>query len=122
MGYDADLELARRCAAGEEQAWERFVRDYRPVLYRAAQALDAGGRAREVADSLYAELYGVRGAETRSLFRYYEGRSSLAVWLRAVLAQRYVDQIRASRRFDPLADEESGSGQAGDRRPRAAPR
>ena len=29
--------------------------------------------------------------ERRSLFRYFQGRSSLATWLRAVLAQRYVD-------------------------------
>ncbi|MEP7308077.1 MAG: sigma-70 family RNA polymerase sigma factor, partial [Acidobacteriota bacterium] len=58
--HAADLELARRCAAGDEQAWERFVREYRPVLLRAAQALDPTGRARELADALYAELYGVR--------------------------------------------------------------
>jgi len=110
VGYEADLDLARRCAAGDEQAWERFIRDYRPVLYRAAQALGAGGRAREVADSLYAELYGVRGGgEARSLFRYFEGRSSLAAWLRAVLAQRYVDRIRAERRLEPLPDEDQGS-------------
>jgi RNA polymerase sigma factor (sigma-70 family) len=80
------------------------------VLYRAAHALDAGGRAREVADSLSAELYGVRGgSEARSLFRYFEGRSSLAAWLRAVLAQRYVDRIRAERRLEPLPDEDQGS-------------
>ena len=31
---NSDLELARLCAAGDERAWETFVRDYRPVLYR----------------------------------------------------------------------------------------
>jgi len=106
--YSADLDLARRCAAGDEDAWEHFVRDYRPVLYRAAQALDASGAAREIADALYAELYGVRGAsgEATSLFRYFHGRSSLATWLRAVLAQRYVDHLRSQRRLEPLADDE----------------
>ena len=34
--------------------------EYRPVLYRAADALDRGGGAREIADSLYAELYGIK--------------------------------------------------------------
>ena len=67
--HAADLELARLCASGDEQAWERFVRDYRPVLYRAAQALDATGAAREIADSLYAELFGVRGRSGESLPR-----------------------------------------------------
>ena len=82
--------------------------EYRPVLYRAADALDRGGGAREIADSLYAELYGIkdRPGDRRSLFNYFQGRSSLATWLRAVLAQRYVDRLRAQRRFEPLPDEE----------------
>ncbi len=107
--YAHDLELARRCAAGEEPAWERFVLEYRPVLYRAADALDPSGSARDLADSLYAELYGMGegGRERRSLFHYFQGRSSLATWLRAVLAQRYVDRLRARKRLEPLPDEDS---------------
>jgi RNA polymerase sigma factor (sigma-70 family) len=56
---------------------------------------------------LYAELYGVdqRGGTRPSLLRYFHGRSSLATWLRAVLAQRHVDRIRAARRTEPLPDE-----------------
>jgi len=102
-----DLALARQCAAGDEKAWERFVLEYRPVLHRAADALDPTGGAREVADSLYAELYGLqtRGGERRSLLDYFHGRSSLATWLRAVLAQRYVDRVRSGRRFEPLSDD-----------------
>lgn len=100
--HDADLELARQCAAGDEAAWERFVREYRPILYRAADALDPSGGSRELADALYADLY------SKALFRYFQGRSSLATWLRAVLAQRYVDRIRAQRRLVPLPDERPG--------------
>jgi RNA polymerase sigma-70 factor (ECF subfamily) len=103
-----DLRLAHRCADGDEAAWERFVREYRPVLYRAADALDPSGGARDLADSLYADLFGVesREGERRSLFRYFQGRSSLATWLRAVLSQRYVDRLRASRRLAPLPEED----------------
>src|SRR5215467_6947537 len=106
--YAADVELARLCAAGDEDAWERFVRDYRPLLYRAADALDRTHGAREIADSLYAELYGLDHGtgERRSLLRYYQGRSSLATWLRAVLAQRFVDRVRVQRREAPLSGEE----------------
>ena len=95
------------CAAGDERAWETFVREYRPLLYRAADALDRTGGAREIADSLYADLYGLGNGtgERRSLFRYFQGRSSLATWLRAVLAQRYVDRLRAQRRLEPLAED-----------------
>lgn len=106
--HSADLELARLCAKGDEHAWERFVREYRPLLYRAADALDRTQGAREIADSLYADLYGLNNStgKRQSLFRYYQGRSSLATWLRAVLAQRYVDRVRVQRRVEPLPAEE----------------
>jgi RNA polymerase sigma-70 factor (ECF subfamily) len=104
----ADLALACACARGHEGAWDHFVREYRPILYRAADAIDPAGGARELADSLYADLFGLREAdgERRSLFRYFHARSSLATWLRAVLSQRYVDAIRSARRTDPLPDED----------------
>jgi RNA polymerase sigma factor (sigma-70 family) len=107
--HSADLELARLCAEGDEHAWERFVREYRPILYRAADALDRTQGAREIADSLYADLYGIRtqAGERQSLFRYYQGRSSLATWLRAVLAQRFVDRVRGQRRIEPLPDDDT---------------
>ena len=102
-----DLALAVACAAGHDAAWEHFVREYRSVLYRSADAIDRSGGARELADSLYADLYGLseRDGERRSLLRYYHGRSRLATWLRAVLAQRHVDRLRAQRRVEPLPDE-----------------
>src|SRR3954471_11378482 len=52
-----DLALACGCAAGDEGAWDYFVREHRPVLYRAADALEPSGGARDAADSIYAELY-----------------------------------------------------------------
>jgi RNA polymerase sigma-70 factor (ECF subfamily) len=106
-----DLALACACAVGEEDAWEHFVREYRPVLYRAAEAIDPAGGARELADALYGDLFGTRTADgaRQSLFRYFHGRSSLATWLRAVLSQRHVDRIRSRRRTEPLPDDESPS-------------
>jgi RNA polymerase sigma-70 factor len=104
-----DLALACACANGHEGAWEHFVREHRPVLYRSADAIDPTGGSRELADSLYGELFGLveRDGERRSLFEYFHGRSSLSTWLRAVLAQRHVDRVRRTRRFEPLPDEES---------------
>jgi RNA polymerase sigma-70 factor len=103
-----DLSLACACADGDEAAWEHFVREYRPALYRAADAIDASGGAREAADSIYGELFGlsVRDGQRQSHFRYFHGRSSLATWLRAVLSQRYVDQVRQRARTDPLPADE----------------
>jgi RNA polymerase sigma-70 factor len=107
----ADLALACACAEGCDSAWDHVIREYRPALYRAADALDSSGGARELADSLYAELFGLteRDGERRSHFRYFHGRSSLATWLRAVLAQRAVDRMRGQRRLHPLPDEDSTS-------------
>jgi RNA polymerase sigma-70 factor (ECF subfamily) len=103
----ADLALATACALGRDRAWDHFVLQQRPVLYRAADALDPSGGARDLADSLYADLYGTRESNDRgSLLRYFHGRSSLSTWLRAVLSQRYVDRVRTHRRTDPLPDDE----------------
>jgi len=102
-----DLALAAACGAGSERAWEHFIAEYRPLLYRAADAIDATGNARDLADSLFADLYGLeeRQGARRSLFRYFHGRSRLATWLRAVLSQRHIDRLRAGRKLDPLPDD-----------------
>jgi RNA polymerase sigma-70 factor (ECF subfamily) len=114
----ADLALAAACALGRDAAWDHFVLEHRPVLYRAADALDPTGGARELADSLYADLYGMGDAAAgrRSLFRYFHGRSSLATWLRAVLAQRHVDALRSRRRIEPLPDDDNALLEAAPRR------
>jgi RNA polymerase sigma-70 factor (ECF subfamily) len=103
-----DLALACACAVGDERAWDVFVVEYRPVLYRAADALDPWGGAREVADSLYGELFGLKSkdGQRQSHLRYFHGRSSLATWLRAVLSQRFIDRRRAEARIEPLPEEE----------------
>jgi len=104
-----DLALACACAAGDDAAWEHFVGEYRPLLYRAADAIDPSGGARDLADALYADLFGLRheGGDRRSLFRYFHGRSSLLTWLRAVLAQRHVDRQRTSRKLDALPGDDA---------------
>lgn len=104
-----DLALACACAAGDEDAWQHFVLTHRPALYRAADAIDPGGGARDLVDSLYGDLFGLGGktGDRRSLFRYFHGRSSLSTWLRAILSQRYIDRIRERKRLEPIPDDES---------------
>jgi RNA polymerase sigma-70 factor (ECF subfamily) len=112
-----DLALACACARGSESAWEHFVREFRPIILRIASRGQQTDCARDVADSIYAELYGLeeRHGVRRSLFDYFHGRSTLAGWLKAVVAQRLVDKARATRRFDPLPpDEASIPDHAGD--------
>lgn len=103
-----DLALAIACADGVEAAWEHFVTTHRATLYRAADAIDRTGAARESAEALYGELFGVREKDgvRQSLFRYFHGRSKLDTWLRAILAQRHIDRLRASRKTDPLPEDD----------------
>jgi RNA polymerase sigma-70 factor (ECF subfamily) len=100
-----DLALACACRVGLAPAWEYFIANYRDSLHAAARAIvrDASIAA-ELADSLHADLYGLdqRGGMRRSPLDYFHGRSSLKTWLRAVLAQRHVDALRATQRFEPF--------------------
>jgi RNA polymerase sigma-70 factor (ECF subfamily) len=106
-----DLALACACARGSTPAWEHFVGEFRPILLRLAGQHAPPDAARDVADSIYAELFGLeaRDGERRSLFDYFHGRSTLAGWLRAVVSQRLVDRARAERRLEPLPEPGSGS-------------
>ncbi len=120
--YVEDLALACACMAGLEVAWECFVQQYRGYLRASAGAITknsrAGTDARELADSMFAELFGLVDGKRgeHSLFRYFHGRSSLKTWLRTVLAQRHVDRLRESRRWESL------EGENGEQNPAVAKR
>jgi RNA polymerase sigma-70 factor (ECF subfamily) len=117
-----DLALACACEQASEKAWEHFVSTYQNYLRACAGAIlrssASSPAACELADSLFADLYGVDStkAKGRSLLRYFHGRSSLKTWLRAVLAQRHIDTVRAGRRFTDLPTD--GERNDGDARPR----
>jgi RNA polymerase sigma factor (sigma-70 family) len=113
-----DLSLAAACASGQPAAWEFFVITYRGYLRSAAAAILRSKAdsvaAQDLADSLFTDLYGISASssnksEDRSLFRYFHGRSSLKTWLRAVLAQRHIDSVRASRRFVEIEDQSTSA-------------
>jgi RNA polymerase sigma-70 factor (ECF subfamily) len=108
-----ELALARACVAGHEVAWTEFLNRYREPLYQAAYAICRDDvRGRELADSLYADLYGIRrresgaaGPERASKLASYTGRGSLAGWLRSVLAQEHVNLYRQQRRLVSLEEQ-----------------
>ena len=105
-----ELALARACAAGHDAAWEIFLTRYREKLYDAAHAITRDdASARELADSIYADLYGMRareGGERASKLESYTGRGSLEGWLRTVLSQEFVNRYRAGRRTVSLEERE----------------
>ena len=107
-----ELALARACAAGHEHAWEVFLTRYREKLYDIAGYITKeSSAARELADSIYAELYGTatRDGQRTSKLASYTGRGSLEGWLRTVMAQEHINRYRRQRRLVSL-DEEAEEG------------
>jgi RNA polymerase sigma-70 factor (ECF subfamily) len=107
-----ELALARACAAGSERAWEIFMLRYREKLYDIGSYIaKENSAARELADSLYADLYGTSSREGQRVSKLasYTGRGSLEGWLRTVMAQEYVNRYRRGRKYVSL-DEESEEG------------
>jgi RNA polymerase sigma-70 factor (ECF subfamily) len=98
-----ELALARACARGSERAWECFLNRYRQKLYDIAGAIaKEESLARELADSLYADLFGTRQSQNGrriSKLASYTGRGSFEGWLRTVLAQEFVNRHRRERRL-----------------------
>jgi RNA polymerase sigma-70 factor (ECF subfamily) len=109
-----ELALARGCAKGNEKAWEVFLTRYRSSLYGSAYTIARNdAAAHDLADSLYAELYGLeeRAGQRLSKLLYYMGRGSLEGWLRTVLAQNWIDAKRRTRREVSLEEQLDGGGQ-----------
>jgi RNA polymerase sigma-70 factor (ECF subfamily) len=107
-----EIALARACAAGNNKAWEIFLTRYREKLFlMAMQIAREDSAARELADSLYADLYGLGGKDgvRVSKLMSYTGRGSLEGWLRTVMAQEHVNRYRKTKRLVSL-DEESEGG------------
>jgi RNA polymerase sigma-70 factor (ECF subfamily) len=107
-----ELALARACAAGVNSAWEIFLTRFREKLYLSALRIAReDSAARELADTLYADLYGTstRDGQRISKLASYTGRGSLEGWLRTVLAQEYVNRYRRTRKLVSL-DEEAEEG------------
>src|SRR6266852_4231020 len=103
-----ELVLARACAAGNERAWQDFISRYRQKLHSMALHITRDGvHAAELADSLFADLYGVnaRDGVRRSKLVFYTGRGSLEGWLRTVMAQEFINRYRKQKRTVSLEEQ-----------------
>ena len=102
-----ELAIARGCALGRESAWQRFLAQYRePVTRAAVDMTESAALGEELASALYSELFGLTEREGRrsSPLLRYSGRGSLMGWLRAILAQRRVNQYRKIGRETALGE------------------
>ena len=113
-----ELALARACAAGHERAWQDFISRYRHKLHSMALHITRDSEhASELADSLFADLYGLNmrsdhrdagdeGVRVRhSKLIFYTGRGSLEGWLRTVMAQEFINRYRKQKRMVSLEEQ-----------------
>lgn len=103
-----ELALARACAAGNERAWQDFISRFRQKLHKMALHITReGASAAELADSLFADLYGVnaRDGVRSSKLLSYTGRGSLEGWLRTVMAQEFINRYRKQKRTVSLEEQ-----------------
>ena len=98
-----DLCLIIACERGDEKAWTDLVGRFTATVRSAARSASTNEDAAEdLAQSIWAELYGLRTRKDgmpASKLAYYSGRGSLAGWLRAVVAQLAVDVFRKQSRL-----------------------
>jgi len=103
-----ELALARACAAGNERAWQDFISRYRQKLHSMALHITRdAAHAAELADSLFADLYGVNSRDglRNSKLVFYTGRGSLEGWLRTVMAQEFINRFRKQKRTVSLEEQ-----------------
>jgi len=103
-----ELALARACAAGNDLAWQDFISRYRQKMHSMALHITRdAAHAAELADSLFADLYGVSARDDvrRSKLVFYTGRGSLEGWLRTVMAQEFINRYRKQKRTVSLEEQ-----------------
>jgi RNA polymerase sigma-70 factor (ECF subfamily) len=119
-----DLCLVVACERADERAWDDLINSFRTTVLSAARGASANeDAAEELAQSIWAELYGLRAGDSGAAagkLAYYSGCGSLGGWLRAVVSQLAVDRHRKTSRlvqteedadFDRIAHEPTAGEQ-----------
>jgi RNA polymerase sigma-70 factor (ECF subfamily) len=98
-----ELLLVVACECGDGAAWNDLIEQYRATVLSAARTASAGeSEAEELADSVWAELHGLRAradGKPAGKLAYYSGCGSLGGWLRAVVGQLAIDRHRRTSRL-----------------------
>lgn len=95
--HTSDLYLCLGCARQNARAWQCFANEFHAYVGRlAAATTQSDEEATELADSVVVDLY-LPDRSGRSRIGSFDGRSSLATWLRVLVSHRAVNQRKRSR-------------------------
>src|SRR6185437_5552421 len=98
-----DLCLAIACQRGDQAAWSDLVEGYNATVRSAARSASPNEeRAEDLAQSIWAELHGLKvrdDGQPAGKLAYYSGAGSLGGWLRAVVGQLAIDRHRRDARL-----------------------
>lgn len=93
-----DLLLVMSCERGDQNAWTDLFEGYGATVRSAARSASSSeSMADDLAQSIWAELHGLKAREDglpAGKLAYYSGAGSLGGWLRAVVGQLAIDQHR----------------------------
>lgn len=103
-----DLYLTIACAQPTESAWRRFMVAYQRYINAVARCVSpTNSVARELAENLLADLF-FPDSTGHSRIASFDGRQSLATWLRVVISRRAINnglvKWNGVERFDRSAD------------------
>ncbi len=89
MGSQDDLELVRRCAAGDKAAWEQFVLRTKSAIHRGASVALRKFRAvdADALDNVLQQVYVELLRENGKTLRTFRGTSDLEGWV-SIIAMR----------------------------------
>jgi RNA polymerase sigma-70 factor (ECF subfamily) len=86
-----DLLLTLACAKGKDAGWRRFHTKYRKYLSDLSRHLLGGSPDREeLGETIWIDLF-LPDKSGNSRIASYDGRSSLATWLRVVVGNRVIN-------------------------------
>jgi RNA polymerase sigma-70 factor len=95
-----DLFLAMGCSRQDKVSWEHFADEYIPLLRKfSMQACSDSGEGEDLAQEIIVKML-----KEGNRMAGYNGRGSLAGWLRVTVAHAAVDRFRRANRLVSLDD------------------
>jgi RNA polymerase sigma-70 factor (ECF subfamily) len=109
-----EKELISRCIAGDEAAWQAFLKTYSDCIYGSVVNLlkKYGAESPDSAEDIFADVIGKLLEDDCRALRRFKWNSKLTTWLISVSRNRAYDHLRSLRRRPtvsldaPVADDE----------------